>query len=88
MTSEDFHQEFNLSAGDLICIENHRPMDIMLLDDREYQRYKTIGGIYHYQNHNQTVSPIKIQIPTTGRWHIVIKNYEGGEPPRVTTKKH
>lgn len=83
----DYHWDFNLSAGDIICIENHRPMDIMLLDDREYQKHKTIGGIYKYQNHNQDVSPIKIPVPSTGHWHIVIKSYEGGAPPRVTTKR-
>lgn len=84
----DYHWDFNLKAGDLICIENHRPIEIMLLDDEKYEKYIKDGGVYCYQDHKQEISPIKIPIPSNGHWHLVIKNYEGEAPLRVTTKTH
>jgi hypothetical protein len=82
----DYHWDFDLKEGDIVCIENHRPMNIMLLNDEEYQRHKTVGGVYHYQNHLD-VSPIRIPILSTGHWHIVITGDEGKTPPRVRTRK-
>ena len=84
----EYQWDFDLGAGDIVCIENHRLMDIMLLNDDDYEKYKTKGGIYQYGNYDPNVSPTKITIPSPGHWYVVIKDDSGRKPPRVTVKRH
>jgi len=83
----NYHRDFDLEIGDIVCIENHRPMNVMLLNDEDYQKHEKEGGVYHYQNRDPNVSPIKIPAPSAGHWHVVITEDEGKTPPRITIKK-
>ncbi len=80
-------RDFDLEEGDVVCIENHRPMEIRLLNDEDYQKFKEgIVQYYHYGQYDPNSSPIRLTIPSTGHWHIVITGYEDGVPPRITIK--
>jgi hypothetical protein len=45
--------------------------NVLLLDDSNLRRYKA-GNPYSYTGGHVTKSPIRLQIPHGGNWHVVV----------------
>jgi hypothetical protein len=74
------HQEFDLDAGEIVEVTLDNPANVQLLDPENYEAYRN-GRQFHYYGGHATVSPIQIQVPRAGHWHLVVDL--GGDFGRV-----
>jgi len=65
----------NLNAGDVIEVELSQQANVILLDNTNYQRFKS-GRDYKYYGGLAIRTPAQITVPKDGLWYIVI--YLGG----------
>jgi hypothetical protein len=60
------------SAGSVIEVSlAGTEANVRLLDNSEFQNYKS-GRQHRYYGGHYTQSPVRIQIPANGSWHVVI----------------
>ena len=74
------YQEANLEAGDVIRVTLDKQANVILLDNSNYQRFKS-GRDYKHFGGLATRSPVDIVVPSTGHWYLVINT--GGYPGSV-----
>lgn len=65
------HYEFNLSQGECVEISLDKQANVKLLDSINYQNYKR-GRKYRYYGGLAKRSPITLEPPHPGHWHLVI----------------
>jgi len=65
------HYEFDASPGDVIEVELDRAANVQLLDAPNYENYRNGRG-FRYQGGYATTSPVRLEPPRPGRWHVVI----------------
>jgi hypothetical protein len=74
------HYEFDLGPDDQVEVELDKQANVLLMDDGNYQAYRS-GKKYRYHGGLAEVSPVILQAPRPGRWHLVIDL--GGYPGTV-----
>ena len=65
------HYDFHLNSGDIVEVTLDRQANVRLLDDTNYALYKQ-GRRHAYYGGLAQVSPIRLQAPHAGHWHIAI----------------
>ncbi len=73
---DHLHYEFDASEGDVIEVILDRAANVQVLDPANYLNYKN-GHSYRYHGGYATKSPIRLAVPGTGKWHVVI-DFGGG----------
>jgi len=74
------HYEFTLSSGASVEVTLDKRANVRLLDDTNFSNYQR-GAQYTYIGGQALKSPIVLQPPHSGHWHVVIDL--GGFPGTV-----
>lgn len=65
------HSEEHLSAGDVVVVDCDHQINVPVLDDTNYSRYRR-GDKFEYYGGFYTHFPVRISVPRSCRWHIVL----------------
>jgi hypothetical protein len=65
------YYDFQLSSGDIVEVTLDRQANVRLLDDMNYALYEQ-GRRHLYYGGLAKVSPVHLQAPHSGHWHIAI----------------
>jgi len=65
------HYEFDLSSGDVVEVTLDKQANVRLLDSTNYSMYRR-GEQHRYYGGLAKKSPVRIQAPHAGHWHVVI----------------
>lgn len=65
------HYSINASEGATVQVTLDKQANVRLLDSVNYQRYQS-GEQHRYFGGLAKTSPIRLQVPQTGIWHVVI----------------
>lgn len=63
--------EFDASEGDVAEITLDRAANVMLMDPAGYDDYVQ-GRTYRYEGGYSTKSPVRLDVPKSGHWHVVV----------------
>jgi hypothetical protein len=63
--------EFDASEGDVAEVTLDRAANVLLMDPANYDQYNH-GRSYKYDGGYATKSPVRLAIPKTGHWHVVV----------------
>ncbi len=74
------HYELDLGPEDMVEVGLDNKANVKLLDDSNYAKYRA-GRRYEYIGGYATDSPVKLNSPGAGHWHLVIDL--GGYPGTV-----
>lgn len=72
--------EFDADEGDVAEVTIDRAANVVLVDEPNYELYKQ-GGKFRHLGGYATKSPIRFNVPSSGRWHVVVDL--GGGPGQV-----
>lgn len=61
----------NRGKGDVLEVTLDKKANVRLLDDANFTKYKS-GTPYRFVGGRATKSPVRIVIPSDGRWHAVV----------------
>ena len=75
------HYGLELKNGDIVQVDLDKQANVRLLDAANYGKY-TKGEKHRYYGGLAKVSPIRLEAPGPGQWHLVVDL--GGYPGRVT----
>ncbi len=75
------HYEVDAEAGDVVDVSLDRAANVQLFDPPNYERYRTGQDCKYRDGGYATVTPVQLEIPEAGRWHVVIDL--GGGPGHV-----
>jgi hypothetical protein len=79
---EYLHKEFDLAEGDVVEVTlAGNAANVLLLDPNNFQNYRQ-GKPCTYAGGYARTTPVRIQAPHEGRWHLVIDL--GGGAGRVS----
>lgn len=65
------HYEFNLKANDVVVVTLDKQANVRLMDSSNYQNYRA-GGEHTFYGGGATKSPVHVNPPQSGYWHLVI----------------
>lgn len=65
------YEEGNFRKDDILSIKIDRKVNIYLMDNSNFSRYKNNWNFEHYGGAANT-SPYNIKVPRTGHWYIII----------------
>lgn len=65
------HAELTADAGAVVAVTLDRRADVLLLDPVNYSSFRS-GGRYRYYGGQATQSPVRIPVPQSGYWHVVV----------------
>lgn len=65
------YKEGNFGKGDILSITIDRKVNIYLMNNINFQRYKNNQNCEYYGGASGS-SPYNITVPSTGHWYIVI----------------
>ena len=65
------HSEFNLEPSDVVEVEINKAANVQLMDYTNFQNYKN-GRRYKYYGGYFRESPVRISVPHSGHWHLVV----------------
>jgi hypothetical protein len=65
------HYEVNTTLGQIVEVTLDKQANVRLLDDSNYQSYRR-GVAHTYYGGLAKVSPIRLNPPHAGHWHVVI----------------
>jgi hypothetical protein len=74
------HYEIDADAGDRVEVTLDRAANVQLLDPLSYANYQNGQGFSYYGGY-ATTSPVHLDVPYAGHWHVVIDL--GGGPGSV-----
>jgi hypothetical protein len=80
-TMNYLHYEFDAGPDDILEVTLEGKANVRLLDDENYEKYKSGQRHTYVQGGYATVSPVGFRPPYQGHWHVVIDL--GGYPGRV-----
>jgi len=63
--------EFDASQDDVAEVTLDRAANVLLLDSAAYEDYFH-GRTYRYAGGYATTSPVRLAVPRTGHWHVVV----------------
>ena len=64
-------QHFDAHAGDIIEVSLDRAANVRILDTSNFARLKRGQACRGYGG-SATGTPVRIRVPRTGRWHVVV----------------
>lgn len=64
---------FYAKKGQAAKVTFDSPTKIMLMSDRDFKKYRDNSGSITYWGGNQTQSPVILEIPSAGTWHVIIE---------------
>ena len=68
----DFLQsELDLMEGDVVEVTLDSQANVMLLDSTNFSTYQG-GGSYRYYGGHAEKSPVRLTVPRSGKWHVVV----------------
>jgi uncharacterized protein DUF1883 len=82
---EYIHYEFDANAGDVIEVILDRAANVQLLDPENYANYANGRG-YRYRGGYATTSPVRLDVPRAGTWHVVIDHGGGAGQVRAVAQ--
>lgn len=65
------HYQFNLQAGDVIEVILEGRANVRLLDDVNFALYQSRKS-HHYRGGFAKESPVLLDVPHAGHWHVVV----------------
>jgi hypothetical protein len=65
------HQREYLSAGDIVVVDCSHQCNVTLTTDTNFQKYRNHQA-YEYYGGAYKKFPIRIAVPRTGNWNIVL----------------
>jgi hypothetical protein len=65
------HKDLQLAEGDVVEVTLDHAANVQLLDAANYEQYRE-GKPYRYHGGYAKESPVRLAVPTPGRWHLVI----------------
>ncbi len=65
------HYQFSADGGSVVRVDIDRQANVLLLDDINYQGYRS-GRSFTYYGGLQLASPARIIVPRSGHWHVAI----------------
>jgi len=77
---DHLHWEFDAEAGDTIEVSLDRAANVQLLDPPNYELYRKKEPFTYFGGH-ATQTPVVLDVPADGCWHLVIDL--GGGPGHV-----
>ena len=69
--SNFLHEQKYLHTGDIAHLECDTQCNFMLMDNSNFQNYRT-GRQFKYYGGHFTHFPARIEVPHTGTWNVVI----------------
>jgi hypothetical protein len=79
------HYEVDAQAGDTVEVTIDRAANVQLLDPQNYENYKHGRG-FRYSGGYGTSSPVRLSVPHSGHWHVVIDLGGGAGHVRASMK--
>jgi hypothetical protein len=61
----------NLHGGEVIEVSLSSQANVKLMDSYNFSSYRS-GGQHRYFGGHATQSPIRLQVPNAGHWHVAI----------------
>jgi len=77
------HKPLKAQAGDIIRVEFSRPTKVLLIQSRQFEKYKK-GKTYHYRGGAAEKSPVEFTVPFDGIWHAIIEKGTFNKPLDVS----
>lgn len=65
------HSREYMNAGDVVIVDSNYQANVLLLDDDNFNRYRSGQPFRHYGGHF-THFPVRITAPKDGHWNITI----------------
>ena len=65
------HYEINAGPSDTVEVTVDKQANVLLLDESNFQRYRQRRS-YRYHGGRALRSPVRLQPPHSGSWHVVI----------------
>lgn len=65
------YEDGNFKRGDILSVTVDRKVNIYLMDNLNFSRYKNNRSCEYYRGTSNS-SPYNIKVPSTGHWYIVI----------------
>lgn len=79
------HHEFDANPEDVIEVTLDRAANVQLLDASNFENYKD-GRKYHYYGGYAKESPVRLSVPRSGHWHVVIDLGGGAGTVRASAR--
>ena len=77
MNGTYIHKDFNLNRGDIVQVTIDIQANVVLLDSSDFQNFKAGRG-FQYHGGRYDNSPVRIVVPSTGHWYVVIYGWGSG----------
>lgn len=74
------YKEISATAGAIVEVTLDRQANVRLMDPSNYRRFQS-GQSHQYYGGTAQVSPVRIPVPSSGSWYVVIDL--GGTPGNV-----
>lgn len=68
---EYIYREIQANVGSIVEVTLDRQANVRLLDAANYQRFKR-GQQYQYYGGRALQSPLRLPVPSSGTWYVVI----------------
>jgi hypothetical protein len=73
----------NVAAGSVVVVTLNKQANVLLMDSSNYRTYRSgRGGRYRYTGGLAKRSPVRLRVPSTGRWYVAVDL--GGGAGRVS----
>ena len=71
------YTEVTARAGAVVEVTLDRKANVRLMDPSNYRRFQS-GQEHRYYGGTAQVSPVRLQVPSSGTWYVVIDLGAGG----------
>jgi len=65
------HSRDFLNGGSVVVVSCDHQCNVLLMDDSNFQRYRT-GGQFRYYGGFRKTFPTRISVPNSGNWNVVL----------------
>jgi hypothetical protein len=66
------HKREYLNRGDVVEVNCSHQCNVMLTDDANFHKYKSLGGNFRYYGGFCNRLPARIMVPSSGYWNITL----------------
>jgi hypothetical protein len=60
-----------LNGGELVEVSLSSQANVLLMDSSNFSSYRN-GSQYHYLGGHAVRSPVRLEVPSAGHWHVAI----------------
>lgn len=82
---DHLNYEFDADAGDVAEVSLDRAANVLLMDETNYGAYRQRRS-YRYFGGHATRSPVRMAVPRSGHWHVVVDLVGGPGQVRATAQ--